>query len=443
MNSPRPSFAHTQRGAASLIVALLLLFAGTLMAFFANRGQIFEQRTSANQYRSTAAFELAEAGVEWAVGKMNENLPLAAAPSCATAGAAAPPRTFSDRFIRPSAPTPTQTTPFFNVWTDGRYAECRFDPAAVATNGGWTCSCPDAAGTIALGATEQRRFGVVFNPVAGDLRAVEVIARGCTNGVGCNPNDAAATDRDATAVVRVLVKLRPSVSGGPTAALTAGAATNTGGSLNVINQHAPSNGITIHSGSAVETGGGNRLYSLPGTPISASVLDNDPSLYNLSSADENAFFARFFGETLTSYSQPEHSIVLSGSGSANADAILARTATGERNLRFYVDGDLTFSGNSPNVPSFGTPDNPVIVVVRGNLEIRGGTHYGIFYSATSFVQTEDPGAGGGAIYGAYIVRGAFRKQGNGNFSIVYTPTLWGSGVPSGDLLKVPGSWRDF
>ena len=91
----------------------------------------------------------------------------------------------------------------------------------------------------------------------------------------------------------------------------------------------------------------------------------------------------------------------------------------------------------------GTADNPVIVVVRGNLEINGGSHYGIFYSANSLVQPEDPGAGGAVIYGAYIVRGEFRKQGNGNFSIVYTPTLWGSGIPSGDLLKVPGSWRDF
>jgi hypothetical protein len=407
---------------------------------------IFEQRTSVNQFRATSAFELAEAGAEWAVGKLNEQMPLnTATSSCATGGAAGA-QTFRQRYANPSSPTPAQTNPFFNVPTDGRYAECRFDPTAVGTNGGWTCRCPAVAGAIALGSPEQGRFGVRFNPVVGDRSTVEVIARGCTTGASCDPNDPAAApaDRDATALVRLLVKLRPSISGGPTAALTSGSATTTAGSLNVINQHAPSNGITIHSGTSVETGGGNKLYTLPGTPVAASVLDNDPSLYNLTTADENAFFARFFGETLTSYQQPGHSITLSGNADANATAIMAAVATGERGLRFFVDGPLRFSGGQ-NAATIGTADNPVIVVVRGDLEIGGGrVAHGIFYSATSTATAdEDPGAGGAVIYGAYIVRGAFRKQGNGNFSIVYTPTLWGSGEPSGQLVKVPGSWRDF
>jgi Tfp pilus assembly protein PilX len=436
---------RSQRGAVSLIIALILLFAGTLIAFFANRGLIFEQRTSANQFRATNAFELAEAGVEWAVGRLNEGLPLAAAPSCAATGAAGA-LTFQDRYVNASAPTATQPNLWFNVPTDGRYAECRFDPTVAATNGGWTCSCPNVTGVIALGSTEQRRFGVRFNAVAGDVSMVEVIARGCTNGASCDPIDPvpAPVGRDATAAVRVLVKLRPSVSGGPRAALTSGSATNTGGSLNVINQYAPSNGITIHAGTSVETGGGNKLYTLPGTPVSASVLDNDPSLYNLTVADEDAFFAKFFGESLTSYSQAANTIRLSGSATANGDAIRAAVATGARELRFFVDGDLRMSGG-PNLPTIGASDNPVIVVVRGDMEMTGNlTAYGIFYSATSTANTpEDPGSGGSAIYGAYITRGAFRKQGNGNFSIVYTPTLWASGRPGGQLIKVPGSWRDF
>jgi PilX N-terminal len=438
--------AREQRGAVSLIIALLLLFGGTLIAFFANRGMIFEQRTSANQYRSTAAFELAEAGIEWAVGKLNENMPLASTTSCATGGATT---TFAQRYAGKSAPTPpAQPNPWFNVPTDLRYAECRFDPAAIATNGGWTCGCPSGLVNIALGSTEQRRFGVTFNAVPGDSLAVEVVARGCTTGASCNPRDATPTDRDSTAVARVLVKLRPFVTGGPAAALTAGTATNTGGSLNVINQYAPSNGITIHSGSTVETGGGNKLFTLPGTPVSASVLDNDPSLYNLTVADEDAFFARFFGETLPTVDAHEKWIWLDGSASANADAIMARVTASnyEGNLRFFVNGDLTFSGGGANAPTIGTQQKPVIVVVRGNLEITGGrVAYGLFYSANSLanVDAEDAGSGGAVIYGAYIVRGQFRKQGNGNFSIVYTPTLWASGEPNGDLVKVPGSWRDF
>jgi Tfp pilus assembly protein PilX len=56
--------ASAQQGAATLVISLVLLFGMTVAAFFANRGLIFEQKTSANQYRSTRAFEMAEAGLE-------------------------------------------------------------------------------------------------------------------------------------------------------------------------------------------------------------------------------------------------------------------------------------------------------------------------------------------------------------------------------------------
>ena len=64
------SASRHQRGATTLVVALVLLFGMTLVTFYANRGQIFEQRTSANQYRSTRAFEMAEAGLEWAAARL-------------------------------------------------------------------------------------------------------------------------------------------------------------------------------------------------------------------------------------------------------------------------------------------------------------------------------------------------------------------------------------
>ena len=60
-----------QRGAAALIVVLLLFFVISLVAAYAGRNLIFEQRTSTNQYRATQAFEAAEAGLEWAVAMLN------------------------------------------------------------------------------------------------------------------------------------------------------------------------------------------------------------------------------------------------------------------------------------------------------------------------------------------------------------------------------------
>ena len=44
---------------------MVLFFIMSLVAAYASRNLIFEQRTSANNYRSTQAFEAAEAGLEW------------------------------------------------------------------------------------------------------------------------------------------------------------------------------------------------------------------------------------------------------------------------------------------------------------------------------------------------------------------------------------------
>ncbi len=63
---------HRQRGAAALAVTLLLFFAMCLVAAYANRGLLLEQRASANQYRAAQAFEAAEAGIEWAIAQLNQ-----------------------------------------------------------------------------------------------------------------------------------------------------------------------------------------------------------------------------------------------------------------------------------------------------------------------------------------------------------------------------------
>ena len=71
MKKPRHPGPSPQRGAAALIVVLLLFFIISLVAAYAGRNLIFEQRTSTNQYRATQAFEAAEAGLEWAVAMLN------------------------------------------------------------------------------------------------------------------------------------------------------------------------------------------------------------------------------------------------------------------------------------------------------------------------------------------------------------------------------------
>lgn len=63
--------AH-QRGSATLVVSVGLLLAITIMVFFIARTNLMEQRIAANDYRGEQAFEAAEAGLEYAIGRIDD-----------------------------------------------------------------------------------------------------------------------------------------------------------------------------------------------------------------------------------------------------------------------------------------------------------------------------------------------------------------------------------
>ncbi|MBI3343315.1 MAG: hypothetical protein HY028_00265 [Gammaproteobacteria bacterium] len=63
-----------QTGAATLIVAIILLLAITITVFSAARIGVDEQRTSANHMRSNTAFEVAQAGVEYGISYLESNI---------------------------------------------------------------------------------------------------------------------------------------------------------------------------------------------------------------------------------------------------------------------------------------------------------------------------------------------------------------------------------
>ena len=127
----------------------------TLIAFFVNRGMVFEQKTSANQYRSTKAFEMAEAGLEWAVAKLNNESAIAAttaafncAPSTVTAD-----NSFIRRYL-------TIAVGGINAVADGRAA------AIIAGDGSVVYErCPAPGNNAAWPANTdgQPRFRIEFN----------------------------------------------------------------------------------------------------------------------------------------------------------------------------------------------------------------------------------------------------------------------------------------
>jgi hypothetical protein len=120
---------NKQRGVATLVVVMVLLFLMALVAAYTSRNLIFEQRTSVNQYRSTQAFEAAEAGVEWALAMLNGGR---VGSSCTEATATGTSTSFRQRYIRLD-PATGMVQPVATVGL----------PGCVWTNGAWACECPD------------------------------------------------------------------------------------------------------------------------------------------------------------------------------------------------------------------------------------------------------------------------------------------------------------
>ena len=66
------SRAGCQRGVAALFVTVMLCFAMVLAVAVAHRNVVVEEQRSANEMRAASAFEAAEAGLEWALARIND-----------------------------------------------------------------------------------------------------------------------------------------------------------------------------------------------------------------------------------------------------------------------------------------------------------------------------------------------------------------------------------
>jgi len=435
------SHRHTrQRGAASLVVAMIILFGMTMVAFYANRGLLFEQKTSANQYRATSAFEVAEAGIEWATARLNE--PQRIDTACA-ASAVATDKTFRDKYLQHSV-----VASGFNPVTNVKPG-CRL-PASGAP----VCSCPDGGVNPNLGTANEPSFTVGFAAVPGDPESVEIRADGCTGqGTQCVPGSTQGAS-DATARVRVILKLLPALRSGPQAALTAGGDVALSGSVvNIINIDASTNGITVDAGLSAP-GAASRVTTLPGLPPEASVLINDTSLSSLNTADTtgNALFRSFFGQSMTSFKADRGTTVICDPGvtacatgvitcsGGSACAAAAVNAVGNGKNQLWVDAPLEFTDG--NVPvSLGTANRPVLLVSPYTTTFTGSKPvYGVLYGASQ--NWNVLGGGTAVVNGAVITRDDFNSS--GNLTLTYDAGVLRKLRPAtGSMVRVPGSWRDF
>lgn len=424
---------QAQRGVATLVITLLLLFAASLGALYINRSVLVEQRTSANQMQSTLAQEVAEAAIEWATGMLNSPYDVGTDCNFLTTTNTS----FRKRYVLTQFNAPTPSTAVVPATTT--FPGCKIDPATGAT----TCSCPTvpASGTAvaSLGSNVQPSFTVAFEAVPGDNDAVKITAYACSaQAAACSSTTYA--DADGNARVTTTLKLRPLLRAMPSAPLTCGTSCAVSGSFNIDNQDTATNGILINAGTTISTSNGTTMTTLVGQPAQNAMVANDASLSSLSSSDptcnNSQMFNAYFGSTIAKYRSSPSTKILSCSSASDCKSKL-QGAYDDGWRSFYFDSDLQLSGNN----TFGSQIDPITIVTSSAIKINGNnTFYGLIFSNSA--DWNDIGTGSAVIHGAQITCAAYNTNGNGTLD--YDPdALKNARRLSALMVRVPGSWRDF
>ena len=379
-----------QRGAASLLVVMLLFFVLSLTAAYTNRNLIFEQKTSANQSRSTAAFEAAEAGIEWTLAQLNGGI------INTTCTDLAPTTSFQQRYLTFSASGFVSQTP-----RAGNSLVPRVWPTCVFNGATWDCTCPiDAAAdpTAPVGAGPFPAFRVwpstpepttaaapPANAASSPWVAVNPARAGFVllNSVGCTRLPAAGENcldfiprgeiGEGVSYQRTTLALRSGLSVAPAAAVTARLAVTPALSpappLKVVNTDHRSGGSTVNYASTAPFNAALfNAESIPGTPPEMSFVA-DPKLHDLATvapasappapasltAGERMFVSTFGMKRATYRNQPGLRVCASPCSATNVNTLLQNNP----DRVIWVEGDLTVNTN------IGAAGTPVLMIVNG------------------------------------------------------------------------------
>jgi PilX N-terminal len=421
----RVAAAQPQRGVAALVVTMTLFFAMLLVAVFANRNLVFEQRASANQYRATQAFEAAEAGLEWAQAQLNNVARLdESCKASSEPGAAA----FRERYLTLSA----AGTGFSPVQWAQAGVPTALQPACVRGDAGWQCSCP-ASGHPRIAAAGQGTAFSVELQAGAKAGTVRLISRGCSGlGPACVPGSTGTSD--AVARVEVSLALLPGLASAPAAALTLRGGVDAGGAaLGVHNTDIASGSVALHSGGSVAAPL-LRIGVAPGAAAGLGVVSQDARLAAFSAAQ---LFASYFGLDRVGWTQQPVVSQVSCDGNCATALEQAVSAAGS-NALIRVAGNADIEGPL----TLGTRQQPVIVVVEGTAQLRGAVQLnGLLYAGA--VRWDAAAAGAGAtLRGALVSETSY--AGGAAPDLVYDPSVLALlRGRTGMFARVSGSWRDF
>jgi hypothetical protein len=435
-----------QRGAATLVVVMVLFFIVSLMAAYTGRNMIFEQKTSANQYRSTQAFEAAEAGVEWALsmlngGKLNDE--------CGTSPTAA--RSFRERYLQvdavsglvqnidpaTGAPAVPYVAPTLNL------------PTCVFNGTEWKCKCPY---DMALGDPDATPVPSTYSGPLPAFR-VRLVADIVRPGIlriesnGCTRLDNACLDfpaprggtGDGLANISAIVALKSGLVSPPAAAVTVRGTLEKAlyaVPLRITNPDLPTAGVTVQSGNALSAGmrSALQLQGPMGTPGEFTLVEEDPSLASVNNAGR--MFATVFGMRRLAYEQAPATLKCS---QACDTAQVAAFMAANPHRTVWIEGNLTLDSN------VGDATQPALLVVSGDVDfsVAGVDLIGALYLSGSSANITVPG-GASRITGAVMAETDLNLLGGGNLTITYDAAVLGRLRNTyGSFVRVPGGWRDW
>ena len=402
MTRQEPKLSRSQRGAATLLVAVVLLVAVTLIVIVTARTAVMEQRISANEVRSKSAFEAAQAGLDFGLSYMH-----------------APGGIDKDGNDVVDQVTPTAVT----LTTAGGRLVGSYQVAFCDRTAPGTLDCANIYGCTA--------------PV--NRRQAMVLACGWSD-------DGVAVQSMVQAVLHT-----PAMANPATNPVTTRGAVNVQGSATVTNYF---NNLTIWTGQAVNNIGASgktfiRNPSIPVPPSDAPLpavpnacqntatysctTDNNrvgPDVIaqdtSISSLTQEQFFINFFGRTPAEYRATVPTLELLPAQVGTLGGLTAEV--------IWIEGDATMHINTP----IGTRDEPVIVIVNGDLSGAGGTTInGVLY-----VLGDMSVSGNFGVNGSVVVDGTV--SGTGSLDVMFDPIAAGNaGGDIGVSGSLAGTWRDW
>ncbi|MFO1250360.1 MAG: PilX N-terminal domain-containing pilus assembly protein [Inhella sp.] len=362
---------HTaRRGAATLVVVMVLFFVMALVATYANRNLVVEQRIAANYQEVALATEMAIKGADTLLTLLNA--PNVSA-QCQVSSAGA--NTLRERLL--SIDDAGKVSPHV---PDNRLGDGQTDVMICdqPTEGDWACQCPLNDKPVGLPEASTRSSSARLRisatlPGTGHL---ELTSLGCAQGSqNCREAwDSGASDDSVAFYAQVKRKVRlvlvSALKMPPSSALVATGSLSLGGGMAAVNDDPSTGGIAIQHGLPA-TGALDQVRGPGGSGKDFAMLMN-PALNSLSA---EAFFQRSFGMGMDDYRQQAAVDRLDCNGDC-AQTLRERIGAGAQVL--WHDGDLSLASDA----TLGSKTRPIVLIVNGALRIQGALRiHGLVFAA--------------------------------------------------------------